>query len=157
MTEFLVRLAVAGDVAKIIELERATANAPHWLEAEYAAIAQKGKAECVQRELFVAESKGELIGFAVGSVVGYLAELESIAIDAGARRSGIGKALCRAVVDWAGAQGAQSVELEVRAASGGAIELYRSLKFVSVGRRPAYYSDPVDDAVLMRLDLEKEA
>lgn len=157
MTEFLVRLALADDVAKVVELERATANAPHWAEAEYAAIAQRRKAECVQRELFIAESKGELIGFAVGSVVDHLAELESVAVDAGARRSGIGKALCRAVVDWAGAQGAQSVELEVRAASRGAIELYRSLEFVSVGRRPAYYSDPVDDAVLMRLDLEKEA
>jgi len=157
MTEFLIRAGLAKDVAKIVELERATANAPHWVEAEYAAIAERRKAEYVKRELFVAESKGELIGFAVGRLMGDLAELESVAVDLRARRYGVGKALCKTVIDWAGAQGAHTIELEVRAASEGAIGLYRSLGFVSEGLRAAYYSGPVDDAVLMRLDLEKKA
>ena len=157
MTDFLVRAGLAKDVAKIIELERATANAPHWAEAEYVAMAERRTTEYVRREIFIAESNDELIGFAVGKIVGDLAEVESVAVDAHARRRGIGKGLCRAIVDWAGAQGAQIVELEVRAASGGAIGLYRSLGFTSEGLRPAYYSDPIDDAVLMRLDLKKRA
>ena len=66
---------------------------------------------------------------------------------------GWGGRLCGAVIEWCREQGAAAVELEVRAASEGAIALYRGLGFVAVGRRPGYYREPVDDAVLMRLDL----
>jgi len=45
------------------------------------------------------------------------------------------------------------VELEVRAGSLGARRLYEGLGFVEVGRRVRYYDEPVDDAVLMRLEL----
>jgi [ribosomal protein S18]-alanine N-acetyltransferase len=45
------------------------------------------------------------------------------------------------------------VELEVRAGSAGAIALYERLGFVAVGRRPGYYRSPVEDAVLMRLEV----
>jgi ribosomal-protein-alanine N-acetyltransferase len=45
------------------------------------------------------------------------------------------------------------MELEVRASSAGAIALYTGLGFVEAGRRPGYYAEPKDDAVLMRLEL----
>jgi ribosomal-protein-alanine N-acetyltransferase len=41
----------------------------------------------------------------------------------------------------------------VRAGSAGAIALYERLGFVAVGRRPGYYRSPVEDAVLMRLEV----
>jgi ribosomal-protein-alanine N-acetyltransferase len=103
--------------------------------------------------LFVAEKAGVVIGFAVGKVVGDIAELESIAVDVRMRRGGVGRALCEAVIGWCQWEGAAAVELEVRSASGGAIGLYRGLGFVAVGTRPRYYREPMDDAVLMRLDL----
>ena len=46
-----------------------------------------------------------------------------------------------------------ALELEVRAASAGAIALYEGMGFVLVGRRRRYYRGPVDDALLMRLGL----
>ena len=98
-----------------------------------------------------------MISFAVGKVIGIgsesSAELESVAVAASARRAGVGRALCAAVIDWCRAQGAQAIELEVRAASSGAIALYSGLGFVVEGRRPRYYREPMDDAVLMRLKL----
>ena len=45
------------------------------------------------------------------------------------------------------------MELEVRAGSVGAIALYEGLGFVVVGRRRGYYREPVEDALLMRLEL----
>jgi ribosomal-protein-alanine N-acetyltransferase len=63
--------------------------------------------------------------------------------------------LCAAVITWSRGQGAVAVELEVRVGSGGAIALYVGLGFVVVGRRGGYYRGPVEDAVLMRLELEK--
>lgn len=156
MKDVCIRAGEFGDLASILALERATVEAPHWSEAEYAA-AIGGRGDYLRRCLFVADKEGALIGFAVGKVVANSAELESVAVDLQTRRGGVGRALCRGVIDWCKRAGAAAVELEVRAASESAIGLYRGLGFVSVGRRPKYYSEPVDDAVLMRLDLSQSA
>jgi ribosomal-protein-alanine N-acetyltransferase len=156
-----VRVAAAGDVAGVVALERGIVEAPHWPEAEYAGILNPdGDVDgLVTRCFFVAEAEGRLLGFAVGKVIGSgadgVGELESVVVDGAARRMGVGKALCGAVIAWCRGQGAGAVELEVRAGSGGAIALYRGLGFVVVGRRGEYYREPVEDALLMRLDLAK--
>ncbi len=43
--------------------------------------------------------------------------------------------------------------LEVRASNRAAIGLYNSFGFNESGRRQRYYSDPIEDAVLMTCDL----
>src|SRR5580704_9350826 len=153
---FCVRAGGVEDLAAVVALERGVAEAPHWSEAEYAGIVQMREGG-VRRCLLVAEAEGRLVGFAVGKVVGMgrdgVAELESVAVEAGARRGGVGRALCGAVVEWCRGKGAAAIELEVRAGSAGAIALYAGLGFVVVGRRGAYYSGPEEDALLMRLDL----
>jgi len=152
-----VRAAEAADVGRVVALERGIAEAPHWAEAEYAAMVDVGKAgSAVRRCFFVAEAEGRLVGFAVGKVIGSsegLGELESVAVEAVARRGGVGKALCAAVGGWCREWGAARLELEVRAGSAGAISLYAGLGFEVVGRRVGYYREPVEDALLMRLDL----
>ena len=155
---FRVRVAAAADVVGVVALERAIAEAPHWVEAEYAAMVDVDKAgSAVRRCFFVAEAEGRLLGFAVGKVIGSggegVAELESVAVDLSARRRGVGKALCVAVADWCRGQGIVALELEVRAGSMGAIALYAGWGFIVGGRRAGYYRDPVEDALLMRLDL----
>jgi ribosomal-protein-alanine N-acetyltransferase len=152
---FRVRMAEVVDLGGVLALERRIAEAPHWAEAEYAAMIRGDGA--VKRCFFVAEVEGCLVGFAVGKVIGSgaegLAELESVAVDASARRGGVGRALCKAVVDWCKEQSAGTLELEVRAGSGGAIALYSGLGFVVTGCRKEYYRGPVEDALLMRLNL----
>jgi [ribosomal protein S18]-alanine N-acetyltransferase len=154
-----VRAASAADLTSVIALERGAVEAPHWPEAEYAAIVRhRGEAEgAVRRCIVVAEADGKLLGFAVGKVILLCAErvgeLESVAVDETARRRGVGWSLCEAVVDWSRGQGASEIELEVRAGSAGAIALYAGLGFVIVGRRGSYYRDPDEDAVLMQLKL----
>ena len=76
-----------------------------------------------------------------------------VAVSVPARRGGVGRALCEAVVRWCRERGATEVELEVRAGSAGAIALYAGLGFLAVGRRAGYYLDPVEDALLMQLRL----
>jgi [ribosomal protein S18]-alanine N-acetyltransferase len=155
---FHVRMAGVGDLAGVVEMERSIAEAPHWGEAEYAAILNEdnGVDVLVRRCLIVAEAEaeGRLLGFAVGKVIGLgPGELESVAVDSAARRNGVGRVLCEAVIDWCRGQGADWMELEVRAGSGGAIGLYGGLGFVVIGRRKGYYRDPVEDALLMKLEL----
>lgn len=113
----------------------------------------------LRRCLFVAEEgAGEerrVIGFAAGRAVDaageVVGELENVAVAEEVRRGGTGEALCEAVIEWCKAAGAGGVELEVRSKNAVAIALYRRLGFVEEGRRRAYYREPVDDAVLMRL------
>jgi [ribosomal protein S18]-alanine N-acetyltransferase len=151
-----IRLAGATDLEAVIQLERTAEEAPHWAEGEYAAMLVPVSG-AVRRCLFVAEAELGLIGFAVGKVIGIgpeaSSELESVAVADSARRGGVGWMLCAAVIDWCRAQGAAAIELEVRAASAGAIALYSGLGFVVDGRRAGYYREPADDAVLMRLKL----
>jgi ribosomal-protein-alanine N-acetyltransferase len=155
---FLVREAAALDVAGVVALERAIVEAPHWAEREYAGIVVAGEVSGeVRRCFFVAEADDRLLGFAVGKVIGVrgerVAELESVAVEESARRLGVGRALAAAVADWCRERGAAALELEVRAGSAGAIALYTGLGFVVGGRRERYYREPVEDALLMRLDL----
>lgn len=158
---FRVRVGAAADLAGVVALERSVAEAPHWAAAEYAAIVNVDRDTDgpVRRCLFIAEAQGRLVGFAVGKVIGLgvggMAELESVVVDLTARRRGVGRALCGVLAAWSREWGVTALELEVRAGSGGAIALYAGLGFIAVGRRGGYYRDPVEDAVLMRLELEK--
>jgi ribosomal-protein-alanine N-acetyltransferase len=159
---FHLRPAIASDLDAILTLERATDLAPHWPPAAYLAILDSTTS---QRCLFVAKKDDSLAGFAVGllhpaafdtavpDATSRIAELESVVVSASYRRAGIGRALCRAVFDWSRSQGATEVVLEVRAASSAAVALYAGLGFTLAARRPRYYRDPNDDALLMRLQL----
>ena len=162
-----VRAGGAGDVDAVLALERGVRGAPHWRREEYAGIVGGGGG--VRRRLVVAEAGAGmvgpgLVGFAVGSVSGLrcegggsggeiTGEIENVAVAAGARRLGIGRALCDGVLGWCRGEGAGAVQLEVRSRSSAAIKLYRSLGFAEEGRRSRYYSEPDDDALLMRLPL----
>jgi ribosomal-protein-alanine N-acetyltransferase len=154
---FHIRVAEVGDVAGVVALERVIAEAPHWATGQYAAMVVDDVGGAVRRCFFIGEAEGRLLGFAVGKVIGSddegVAELESVVVETSARRRGVGKALCAAVADWCRGRGAAALELEVRAGSVGAIALYAGLGFVVIGRRVGYYRDPVEDALLMRLDL----
>jgi ribosomal-protein-alanine N-acetyltransferase len=159
---FRVRRGNAADLKAVAAVEREVAEAPHWVEYEYAAILRTdGEVQgLVRRRLFVAEVGCRLLGFAVGKVFGSggdcVAELESVVVAQAARRIGIGRALCGEVVSWSKDQTAMALELEVRAGSVGAIALYSSVGFVVAGRRRRYYREPVEDALLMRLDLTED-
>ncbi len=143
-----IRKAKQVDLAEILLLERESPTAPHWSAGEYAALLQPG--ESVRRCLFVAVQTVGLGGFSVGSVVGSDAELESVVVHDSLRRQGLGSSLCRAMMEWSQREGAAAISLEVRAASPWALRLYGGLGFVATGRRPRYYQDPTDDAIVMR-------
>jgi ribosomal-protein-alanine N-acetyltransferase len=146
-----VRAAAVGDLAGVLLLEQGTVEAPHWGEREYRAALDDDSA--VRRCLMVAEVEGLVVGFAVGKVAAGVGELESVAVAGSARRRGVGRALCLAVVEWCRKQGAGTMELEVRAGSVGAIGLYEGLGFVGVGTRRGYYREPREDALLMAMEL----
>jgi ribosomal-protein-alanine acetyltransferase len=96
-------------------------------------------------------SRFGVVGFAVAAVVAGEAELETIAVVADGQRRGVGGLLLRALVDELKTAQASELNLEVRASNQVALGFYRQQGFEEAGRRPRYYADPEEDAVLMKL------
>jgi ribosomal-protein-alanine N-acetyltransferase len=77
----------------------------------------------------------------------------NIATDPRARRRGLGTTLVRTVIDFARAEGAKQMLLEVRRSNLDAIRLYRGAGFFVQGVRRRYYPDD-EDAIEMALVLD---
>jgi [ribosomal protein S18]-alanine N-acetyltransferase len=151
----VVRRAVAADLDRVMEIDRATVHVSHWSRAAYEKYEGESRDLFFHRCLLVAADGLNVIGFVAGSFLegDDAALFENLAVDAEWRREGVAKALCTAFIDWARAEGAVDVNLEVRASNAAARALYAGFQFVEQGRRKKYYSDPEEDAVLMRLKL----
>jgi [ribosomal protein S18]-alanine N-acetyltransferase len=65
------------------------------------------------------------------------------------RRQGVGRRMLLALSDVAADLGARRMTLEVRASNVAAQALYRAFGFEIVGRRPRYYTDDGEDALVM--------
>ena len=96
---------------------------------------------------------GAVVGFCILRRAADEAELYQLAVRDDCRRRGIGAALLETVLQSCRQHGAVSVYLEVRRSNGPAIHLYKKHGFKNEGRRKNYYSSPVEDAVIMTLDL----
>jgi ribosomal-protein-alanine N-acetyltransferase len=146
-----IRAMVEGDLDRVMEIAASLATAPQWTRSAYKnAIAS---ADGPRRIALVAERAGEVIGFVIARVVGPVAEVESIAIAGNAQRYGFGSSLLLAALGELRLAGAEEVELEVRSLNRAALWMYERAGFSEVGRRRGYYRGPVEDAVLLRLEL----
>ena len=148
-----VRRMTAADVNRVMEIAASTQHAPGWPQEAYEAALDPNRRP--RRVALIAEdgSSGKLAGFVVVSVVAPEAELETIVTAVAHQRRGIAQVMFSALKSELRRQEVREVMLEVRAGNSAAQGFYRFLGFVEEGRRPAYYSDPVEDAVLMRLRL----
>jgi ribosomal protein S18 acetylase RimI-like enzyme len=107
-----------------------------------------------QSESTPANSEIEIDGFVVVRRVAAEIEILNFAVAESTRRRGVGSGLLLAVLAWSRPLGAKQVMLEVRASNKTALQFYRRHDFQIVGRRPRYYSSPVDDALLLTAFLE---
>ncbi len=99
-----------------------------------------------------AEKGCAIVGYHCFWIVFEELRLMNLAVRESMRRQGIGTALAgeafRVALDLA----ATRAVLEVRASNHPAYSLYAAMGFVQVGKRPQYYSNPIEDAVLMEMN-----
>ena len=152
-----IRTMGAEDLAAVMAIEQAVPEAPHWSRHAYEDCTKADTTGGLKRTGLVAEVNGQVGGFAVLKLVADVCELESIVVSGEVRKRGVGRVLVEASSAWARAMGASRLELEVRASNQVAIEFYRRLGLQVEGRRPRYYADPVEDALLMGKSLSGPA
>jgi len=93
-----------------------------------------------------------LVGFAGFWMMLDEAHIIAIAVREPYRGQGIGQGLLLSIIDMAVKLQARLITLEVRDRNLGAQAMYRKHGFEVVGRRPHYYSDNQEDAVLMTIE-----
>ncbi len=149
----------AADLDHVMALAANLPDAPHWQHGAYlTALDPASMPRRIGLVLAVPPSgtdphSGNLLGFAMASLLPPTAELESIAVESASQMRGLGRRLFDALAAELRLAGALEVDLEVRASNHIALGFYRSIGFGKTGIRRVYYTDPVEDAVLMRLRL----
>jgi ribosomal-protein-alanine N-acetyltransferase len=88
-------------------------------------------------------------GYMVFWVVADEMHILNLAVHPGQRRRGIARRLLTEGLNQARTLGAGVAWLEVRPSNSPALNLYASLGFQEVGRRPRYYDDTQEDAILL--------
>ena len=101
--------------------------------------------------LWLVAVDGETVAGYVGSqsVLGW-ADMMNIAVAPAYRRQGVGEKLILDLIRLLQEEKVTCLTLEVRASNEPAIGLYEKLGFVQVGRRPNYYHNPREDALILR-------
>jgi ribosomal-protein-alanine N-acetyltransferase len=136
----------------VMEIAESSAQAPRWSRTAYAA-ALDAAGEPRRIALIAHRSNNAIAGFAISLIVGSEAELETIVVAPEWKRQGVGRALLLELAAALREHGVTKVLLEVRDSNRAARQLYRSNGFEESGRRPGYYTDPKEDAVLMERSL----
>ena len=97
----------------------------------------------------VGEIDGRIVAYAGAWLSFGEAEVMNVAVDEEYRGRGIGTELFSRLIAECKAHGASAITLEVRVSNTAAIRLYEKFGLRSVGRRPHYYIDNDEDALIM--------
>jgi [ribosomal protein S18]-alanine N-acetyltransferase len=143
-TEVRIRILQAGDLPRVLEIEEVSFSTA-WRESTF-----RGLLRRTDTDLLAAERAGHLVGYAIAWTVTDQAEIGNVAVAPEARGLGIGRLLVQAMVERLARRGAAECFLEVRESNRTAQNLYHSESFEIIGRRRAYYSQPTEDALVMR-------
>jgi ribosomal-protein-alanine N-acetyltransferase len=102
----------------------------------------------------VAVEDDEVVGYIGSQTCCDETDMMNVAVHPQHRRKGIAEALVLALVDALKEAGSYCLTLEVRASNDPAKSLYEKLGFEQVGRRPNYYRNPKEDALILRKEWE---
>lgn len=134
-----IRKMTKKDVQAVYQMSTACFSVP-W--------SQEALQEEVGKLYLVAELKGQLVGYIGLRQILDEGEIMNVAVSPEFRRQGIGEALLKQLIEEAKACHICTIFLEVRESNDKARKLYEKFNFRTYDKRKAYYSKPVEDALL---------
>ncbi|MEW6083474.1 MAG: ribosomal protein S18-alanine N-acetyltransferase [Chloroflexota bacterium] len=141
-----IRRMTLDDLAQVIEIDQASFSLP-WPERSFRFEITDNPAS----RAWVAEWDGKIVGMIVAWLLVDEAHIATIATHPEFRRRGIASRLLIHALEYMRSEGARTSVLEVRESNISAQEMYRKFGFEESGRRPHYYKDNSEDAILMSL------
>jgi ribosomal-protein-alanine N-acetyltransferase len=142
-----VRPIESRDIDAILAIQQASPEVAQWTGHDYARVVAGDMAG------WVAEENAGVAGFLAARRAAADLEILNFAVREDARRSGVGTSLLRAAVAWGKTFQAEKAFLEVRASNATALRFYERQGFQVTGRRPRYYTAPIEDALLLTADI----
>jgi len=142
-----IRKLATSDVPAVLAILQESPEAAAWSQESLLELASADPAA------WVAELIGVPVGFLIGRIAADEFEILNMAVSQARRQNGIGSKLLESALEFSRITGCVRAFLEVRASNGPAIALYLRYGFTECGRRVKYYRDPVEDAVLLSLNL----
>ena len=136
-----VRRLTYSDLPGVLAIERRSFPAT-WSLAMFVLELSKPSGVCL-----AAEGPNGIVGYLVCSRYADVWHLMNVAVDPDLRRRGIAGLLIDGMLETAGRD--DSYTLEVRVSNHAAIEMYERIGFRAAGRRPRYYQDNGEDALIM--------
>jgi [ribosomal protein S18]-alanine N-acetyltransferase len=140
---FTIRTLGYADLPQVIAVERRSFTTP-WSLAMFVLELSKPSSLCLAA--FDADD-GQLLGYLILARYDTVWHLMNIAVDPSRRRRGIARSLLEQMIERGGPE--EQYTLEVRTSNAPAIVLYERFGFLAAGRRPRYYRDTGEDAVIM--------
>lgn len=141
-----IRRMTLDDLAQVVAIDKASFSLP-WPERSFRFEIADNSAS----RAWVAEEDGKVVGAIVAWLLVDEAHIATIATHLDFRRQGIASKLLSHALRMMMNEGALTSVLEVRESNRAAQEMYRKFGFEETGRRPRYYKDNSEDAILMTL------
>jgi ribosomal-protein-alanine N-acetyltransferase len=141
-----IRRMTLDDIAQVIAIDKVSFSLP-WPERSFRFEVTENPAS----RAWVVELDGRIVGVIVAWLLVDEAHIATIATHPDFRRQGIASKLLIHTLQSMMSEGAVTSVLEVRESNSAAQEMYRKFGFEESGRRPRYYRDNSEDAILMTL------
>jgi ribosomal protein S18 acetylase RimI-like enzyme len=143
------RSNAGSDESAIREIFREANLSPHALnQSDSSASATAGS-----NSIYLCALDNQVVAVLQWRDLGEEAEILDLAVPIRYRRKGYARSLMTDFLGMASEHGVRDVFLEVRESNGAARALYCQLGFELSGRRPNYYRDPAEAALLLHLKL----
>ncbi len=137
------------DVPAVMAIQSACPEIAQWTTRDYVRVAEGDMAGWVAGANDEVSGFDDVSGFIVARRVGNDLEILNFAVRPDRRHRGVGASLLRETLTWSGSFRAEKAFLEVRVSNLGAIRFYEHNGFEVTGRRPRYYTAPIEDALVL--------
>ena len=103
----------------------------------------------VTRVYVLRDDQDRAVAFCIAWVIFDELHINTLAVTPARRRQGLATFLLREVLAEAAREGARRATLEVRESNAAALQLYAGLGFTVTAKRPGYYANPPEDALIL--------
>jgi ribosomal-protein-alanine N-acetyltransferase len=137
--------AAAADIDAVVALENESFTNPWPRDTLVWELANSD----VTRVYVLRDEADRAIAFCIVWLIFDELHINTLAVSPAQRRRGLATLLLTEIMTEAAREGARKATLEVRESNTAALELYARLGFTVSARRPGYYANPQEDALIL--------